>query len=316
VWTTEYNFYDALIRSALIAASTERVDIGTGVTYAFSRRPVALAAAAADIQAASRGRFSLGLGMGTKGMRSKWYDIDWDKPARRFGEIVRFLRAAQAAVDGLHFEGEYETVDIPDYSLGASETFPKMEIWGGGVNAAMLTRVARDCDGVATHSLTIAPNYWEATVEAALAEGTREDGSKAKVAAWVLTSVADDEGAARQQARRNVAFYFSTPSYQSVAKGAPWSPAAAAVLAAARELGTQRLDEIAQHVTDDMLDDLSISGTPHQVSRRISEMENILSARGVNEIVFQAASRGSDRQRSVDSCAAIIDCAARNRFDA
>lgn len=252
VWTTEYNTYDAMIRSALIAASTERIQIGTGITYAFSRRPVALAAAAADIQVASEGRFTLGLGMGTNGMRSKWYDVHLNSPARRFAETVKLLREAQAATDGLHFNGDYENVDVPGYALDEPELTRRMEIWGSGVNAAMLASAARSCDGVATHPLTVAPGYWQEAVEPALAKGLHEDGSRAKVAAWILTSVQDDEEQARRQSRRNLAFYFSTPSYQSAAQGATWAPAAERVLGTAREKGTNDLEAIADLIPDDM----------------------------------------------------------------
>lgn len=309
VWTTEYNFYDAMIRASLIAASTKRIEIGTGITYAFTRRPVALAAAAADIQIASRGRFTLGLGTGTNGMRSKWYGLNLDKPARRFADVVKLIRAAQQATDGLAYHGEYEDVDIAAYALGESKLFQSMEIWGSGVNEVMLTVAARHCDGVATHPLTVAEGYWERNVENALQKGSREDGSRAKVGAWVLTSINDDEEVARHQARRNLAFYFSTPSYQTAAIGTSWEAAAARVLSDAKERGTGDLESLAAHVTDAMLDDLTISGTPTQVRARIPEFEAALQRRGAEEIVFQQAARGADRDEAVASCATLIACA-------
>lgn len=306
VWTTEYNTYDAIVRAALIAASTDRIRIGTGITYAFSRQPVALAAAAADVQAASGGRFTLGLGMGTRGMRGRWYGISLDSPARRFTELVRLLRQAQAATDGLHFSGDYDKTDIPGYSLTDRRTAAAMEIWGSGVNTAMLTAAARCCDGVATHPLTLSPAYWQDAVEAAIARGLHADGSRAKIAAWVLTSVHEDEDEARLQARRNLAFYFSTPSYQSAAQGTAWAAAAAAILERARTEGVEDLDGLAQLVPDEMLEDLTVSGTPAQVRERIPALEKDLAARGVDEVVFQLASRGASREHTISSCAAMI----------
>jgi alkanesulfonate monooxygenase SsuD/methylene tetrahydromethanopterin reductase-like flavin-dependent oxidoreductase (luciferase family) len=316
VWTTEYNTYDAIVRAALIAATTSAIQVGTGITYAFTRRPVALAAAAADVQAASGGRFTLGLGMGTNGMRSKWYDLQLDAPARRFTEVVRLLRAAQTAAGGLHFQGDYDSTDIPGYVLPDAATAATMEIWGSGVNAAMLTAAARCCDGIAAHPLTLSPAYWNDAVETAVARGLHEDGSRAKIAAWVLTSVNSDEDEARWQARRNLAFYFSTPSYRTAATGATWAGAAARILEQARTGGTQDLNRLAALVPDAMLDDLTISGSPAQVRERMRGVESDLAGRGVDEIVFQLASRGSGREQTVRSCAAIIDSAAREGADA
>lgn len=311
VWTTEYNTYDAIIRAALIAASTRQIQIGTGITYAFSRQPVALAAAAADVHTASGGRFTLGLGMGTNGMRSKWYDLQLESPARRFTELVRLLHAAQDATDGLEFTGEFTTVNIPGYRLSEPDGQPRMQIWGSGVNTAMLTAAARSCDGVAAHPLTVSAGYWETAVEAAVAKGVHQDGTRAKIAAWVLTSVHPDEEAARWQSRRNLAFYFSTPSYQSAAQGTSWAGAAAALLEQARLEGTGDLDGLAAHVPDEMVDDLTISGTPDTVRRRMAVMESEMAGRGVEEIVFQQASRGAGRDETVNSCAEIIRCAAK-----
>lgn len=310
VWTTEYNTYDAIVRAALIAASTDRIQIGTGITYAFSRQPVALAAAAADVHTASGGRFTLGLGMGTNGMRSKWYDLKLQSPARRFTEIVRLLDEAQAATDGLKFEGEFTEVHVAGYRLFERDSLPRMEIWGSGVNAAMLTAAARCCDGIAAHPLTISAGYWATAVEEAVAKGVHPDGTRAKIAAWVLTSVHPDEEAARWQSRRNLAFYFSTPSYQSAAQGTTWAGAAAAVLEKARTEGTGDLDGMAALVPDEMVDELTICGSPDTVRRRMDEMERELASRGVEEIVFQQASRGAGRDETVHSCAEIIRCAA------
>lgn len=62
VWTTEAADRDATIRAAAIAAATDRIKIATGITYAFSRSPLSLAATAADVNRIAGGRFALGLG--------------------------------------------------------------------------------------------------------------------------------------------------------------------------------------------------------------------------------------------------------------
>ncbi|MGH9000604.1 MAG: LLM class flavin-dependent oxidoreductase, partial [Acidimicrobiia bacterium] len=60
VWTTEYPGRDAVARALAIGLATGRIGIGTGITYAFTRPPLAMAALAADVQRLCGGRFALG----------------------------------------------------------------------------------------------------------------------------------------------------------------------------------------------------------------------------------------------------------------
>ncbi len=304
VWTTEYQGYDAMIRAALVAGSTDRIGIGTGITYGFTRAPLAMVAAVADVQSASNGRFTLGIGMGTNGMRTRWYDVEIDRPARRFGEYVRFIKAALDAEDGLVFEGEYHRADVAGFGLPDRDLMSRVEVWGSGVNAAMLRSAATHGDGVALHPLTMAPNYWESAIAPALDEAKRPDDSQAKLAMWVITSVADDEEAARLQARRNLAFYFSTPSYRNAAEGASWQAEATAV--AGRIADGTPLDDVARSLPDAMVDELTLSGTPAQIRERIPAMEAALAERGISELVLQQAARGASREHTVESCRQMI----------
>src|SRR3954452_21197454 len=55
---------DAFVELALAAAATTRIKLATAVTNPLTRHPATMAAAAATIQAESRGRFVLGIGRG------------------------------------------------------------------------------------------------------------------------------------------------------------------------------------------------------------------------------------------------------------
>jgi len=72
VWTAEAG-HDPYLPCALAATATERVTIGTNITVAFPRSPLVHAQIAWDLQAASRGRFVLGLGTQVKGHNERRY---------------------------------------------------------------------------------------------------------------------------------------------------------------------------------------------------------------------------------------------------
>ncbi len=73
LWTIDYYNRSSLARAAAFAAVTETAIVGTSVTPLFARSPLALAAAAADIQALAGGRFVLGVGSSTRRMNQDWY---------------------------------------------------------------------------------------------------------------------------------------------------------------------------------------------------------------------------------------------------
>ena len=63
VWAPEL-FRSSVTQAAWIAAATERIGVGTGIAWAFTRSPFILAVTALDLDEMSGGRFRLGLGAG------------------------------------------------------------------------------------------------------------------------------------------------------------------------------------------------------------------------------------------------------------
>src|SRR5438094_10077187 len=66
LWTAEAG-HDPYLPAALAATTTDHLTIGTNIAVAFPRSPLVHAQIAWDLQAASRGRFILGLRTQEKG---------------------------------------------------------------------------------------------------------------------------------------------------------------------------------------------------------------------------------------------------------
>ena len=131
IWTTETPTRDALVRALVLGLQTERIGWASGIAYAFTRLPLALAATAADVNTALGGRFSLGLGAGTRGMRRNWFGIDdFNQPASRLGEYAALMRAAWAAESSLQFSGTFYRANYDQFD-GSRVAVP---IWGSGLN--------------------------------------------------------------------------------------------------------------------------------------------------------------------------------------
>ena len=91
LWTAEAG-HDPYLPCATAATATERVTIGTNIAVAFPRSPLVHAQIAWDLQAASRGRFVLGLGTQVKGHNERRYSTPWTAPGPRLREMILLLR--------------------------------------------------------------------------------------------------------------------------------------------------------------------------------------------------------------------------------
>ena len=100
---------EPLTTLAAIAMRTRRVRLGTAVLLAALRHPVALAQAAATVDAISRGRLILGAGVGgafNAAQRQEWRNAGVD-PARRASRFEEVVEIANRLTQG-------ETVLSPD----------------------------------------------------------------------------------------------------------------------------------------------------------------------------------------------------------
>ncbi len=100
VWAPEFHNHSGPIALAGAALETDSVELGTAIAWAFGRSPLLTAVTALDLDELSGGRFVLGLGTGTRRMRTDWLGADGDRPAQRLRETVEAIRAVWAAVGG------------------------------------------------------------------------------------------------------------------------------------------------------------------------------------------------------------------------
>lgn len=305
IWTTEDPGRDAIVRALTIAMSTSTIGIGTGIAYAFTRSPLALAATAADVGLASGGRFALGLGAGTQGMRTRWYGIaDFDHAASRVEEYAGILRKAWGAERSFSHEGRFYAGSYGELN----GVRPRVPIWGSGVNSTMLRIAARSCDGVAVHPLGAHLAYLDTVVLPAMAEGAAASERTPELALWRMTAVDEDGDRARDRARRSLAFYFSTPSYAAAADVTGWGSVAAAIRDTYRDRGSD-WDAISGLVPDEMVAEFCLAGTPEEVLAGWRALEAEYAARGVAETVFQtvgAGPPGEDNVRNLRSIVAVL----------
>ena len=88
--------HDPFFPLLIAAQHTGKVDLMTAIAVAFARSPMTLAQIGHDLNAASEGRFILGLGSQIRAHITKRFSMPWSHPAARMREFILAMRAIWA----------------------------------------------------------------------------------------------------------------------------------------------------------------------------------------------------------------------------
>ncbi|MEE4280557.1 MAG: LLM class flavin-dependent oxidoreductase, partial [Pseudomonadales bacterium] len=109
VRTAEMN-HDPFFPLLLAAEHSNKLELATSIAVAFARSPMNLANIGHDLNAYSKGRFTLGLGSQIKPHITKRFSMQWGAPAAQMRELVLAMRAIWSnwyEGDPLEFVGKY-----------------------------------------------------------------------------------------------------------------------------------------------------------------------------------------------------------------
>ena len=112
VWVAEAYSFDAVSLMGYLAATTERVEIGSGILPLYSRTPTLTAMTAAGLDALSGGRAILGLGASGPQVIEGFHGVPYDKPVARTREIIEICRQVWRREKVQH-EGIY-SIPLPE----------------------------------------------------------------------------------------------------------------------------------------------------------------------------------------------------------
>jgi F420-dependent oxidoreductase-like protein len=107
-WAAEAWGTDAVTVLTWIAATTERIKIGSAILQMPGRTPANTAMTAATLDLMSGGRFLLGLGTSGPQVVEGWHGEPWGKPLRKTREYVEIVRKALRREELEHHGEHYE----------------------------------------------------------------------------------------------------------------------------------------------------------------------------------------------------------------
>ena len=128
-----------------LAAITEKVRLGTSVIVAPLRNPIQLAKSLGSLDHMSRGRLTVGLGLGGNPNDIPPYGLSSEKRVRRFTEIIDVMKALWTQPEA-HFQGEFWQFNGLKMEPKPLQK-PHPPIWLGARHINALRRAVRHGDG-------------------------------------------------------------------------------------------------------------------------------------------------------------------------
>jgi probable F420-dependent oxidoreductase len=276
LWSVE-TAHDPFFPLLLASQATERVELGTGIAVAFARSPMNLAQIAWDLQAASGGRFLLGLGSQIKPHITKRFSMPWSHPAARMREMILAIRAIWASWnDGtkLDFQGDFytHTLMTPFFNPGPNP-HGNAKVFLAGVGELMTEVAGEVCDGFLCHAFTTERYLREVTLPA-LERGAAKAGRtladiEISGPAFVVTGTTDEERAASAAGtKQQIAFYGSTPAYRGVLELHGWGALQDDLNRMSKEGKWKEMGEL---IDDDILSTFAVIAEPEKLASGLEE---------------------------------------------
>ena len=201
---------DAMGVLAIVGREVPRISLATGVVPTYGRHPLTMAQQALTVQAASGGRFVLGIGLSHQIVIEQMFGLSFDKPVRHMREYLSVLMPLLH--DGrVSYKGETISTNA---GLGIEARQP-CPVLVAALGTQMLKLSGTLADGTVTWMTgpaTLAGHTVPTITAAAEAAG--------RPAPEIYTSlpicVTDDVDAAREKAARDFQMYGFLPSYRAM----------------------------------------------------------------------------------------------------
>ena len=196
---------------ALAGARTRRIELGTFVVPTFTRHPIVMAQQALSAQAATGGRFVLGIGLSHRIAMEGQLGFDFSRPIRHMRE---YLTCLTALLRGQTVDFTGEEFQIHNFTLTPPPGVTAPPILVAALGPQMLRLAGQLSDGTAIW--VGGPRYVAEAAKAIGAAAGDAGRSAPRVLASVPVCVTDRPKAVREAAAEFFARYGQLPSYRAI----------------------------------------------------------------------------------------------------
>lgn len=236
--------------------------IGSSIINIYSRSPSLIAMGASTIDIISNGRLILGLGTSSMPIVEDFHGNSFESPVQRMKEYVEIIRMALYG-EKINYSGKI--FSLKDFSLLTKPIRKEIPIYLAAINQKMVEMTWDIADGVIFY---LRPkNEMEETIS------RMQKKKKIDTTLQIITCIHNDYEKAIKRAKKTLSFYIAVGKiYREFLQSTGYSEETGIIYEEYKKGGLNGLDEF---VSDKMLDDLCIAGTPDVAVKKLNAFQNI-----------------------------------------
>jgi F420-dependent oxidoreductase-like protein len=210
LWLGQRLDFDSVGLAGIVGREVPEIAVGTSAVPIFARHPILVSSQAQTTQAATHGRYTLGLALGSKTITETAFGVAWDRPVTRLREFLTALRELAGGTAAYHGSILTAVTPMPAAVAGATPPVPVLVAAMGPQTLRVTGELA---DG--TLPLFVTPRVLAEHIVPAITQAAERAGRRApRVAVLVPGVLTRDVETAREAAATATAFYDRIPSYQ------------------------------------------------------------------------------------------------------
>ena len=279
---------DPFVPLAAIAAATTSVQLGTYVANAYARSPQAAANAALALDELSGGRFTFGVGAGNWHLNEWMFGVDSHRPMAKLRD---YLAVVGAMLSGA--SGHEPDVGGPHHRIQRRFVRPverPVPVVLAAAGPRMIELAAAATNGVGL-GLLISPEHLAGEIRPRAqraAEAAGRDPAAVRFPMATIVNANEDDELARHLSRRGICALFHPvphPYYEFLLRAQGYGEVVDALADLASQ---QRWREAVAAIPDEIVDRLTITGTPERCADRLADYRDLS-----DEVVCLAVGSGA-----------------------
>ena len=244
--------------------------IGSSIINIYSRSPSLIAMGASTVDVISNGRLILGLGTSSVPIVENFHGNSFESPVQRMKEYVEIIRMALRG-EKINYSGNI--FSLKDFSLLTKPIRKEIPIYLAAINQKMVEMTWDIADGVIF--------YLRPKSEMKETIYKMQKKKKIDTTLQIITCIHDDQEKARNRAKKTLSFYIAVGKiYREFLQSTGYSEETKIIYDEYKKTGLPGLEKF---VSEEMLDDLCIAGTPDTAVKKLNEFRDV----GINLPIIQ-----------------------------
>lgn len=261
IWVPETWGMENFSILSMVSQKAPNAKIGSSIINIYSRSPALIAMGAATVDIISKGRLTLGLGTSSLPIIEDFHGYKFDSPVSRMKEYVEIIKLILSG-NTINYSGKF--FNLKNFTLLIKPFRNTIPIYLAAVNKKMIDLTWSIADGVIFYLRPL--NELQSTIS------TMQAKKKIDVTCQIITCISNDVEEAIKRVKITLAFYISVGKiYRQFLAANGFKNEVENIYDEFKKSGFRSNYEL---VTDNMIESLTICGTPNDGISQLQKFHN------------------------------------------